>query len=151
MKMHDFKINRANIKHCHEIISLLKIFHSESYGKISEFAHNKAFLALENIIQNQDCSTFIAQKNKKIIGIISGHIQEMWFSNTKIGQEAFWFVLPEYRGRIGIELFNKLEYDLIEKGANIINMAHLNHGMDLSRFYEKNGYKLSELSYFKVV
>lgn len=64
--------------------------------------------------------------------------------------EAFWFILPQYRGR-GFELLMKYEEEAKAMGCARCNMIHLSDLQPerLGELYVKRGYKKTETSYFK--
>lgn len=145
-------IQEATLEDLERLTPLCKEFFSKTaFDALTEWDDSQAKEGLTIMIESDTACVFVAKDGDKIIGTISGYVSPIWFSNDIMGQEVFWYVDPEYRGKVGTKLLNALEFNLKEKGATIINMVHLCNGMDLTRFFYKKGYRKSEEAFIKRV
>lgn len=67
------------------------------------------------------------------------------------GQELFWWIEPEHRGRKGLLLFRALERAAQERGAQTWMVSTM-ESLDFdgaARFYERSGYRPSDRNYIK--
>lgn len=81
-----------------------------------------------------------------------GLVHPSMFNATHLtGQELFWWVEPEKRGRVGIELFRALEKAAQERGAQswMVSTMEALDFTGAARFYERSGYRASDRNYIK--
>lgn len=99
-----------------------------------------------------DKIAFVADKDKKIIGIIAGQVMVPPGSDDKVFHELVWFVLPEYR-RYGIKLFNRIEQFCQTNDIKHMIFIHIINSVSekVERFYQKKGFKLLEQHYIKTI
>ena len=136
--------------HIEEVAILgARFFIEAGWKDVAEWDHSMASNSLYALCGDSDASFFVAVKDGVVIGMVAGSISQMWFSNYKLGQELFWYVHPDHRGKIGLQLLKALENDLKEKGAELICMIDLAKGMNLQKFFIKNGYRPSENTFIK--
>jgi GNAT superfamily N-acetyltransferase len=111
----------------------------------AEFAYAKPEKhKILQLYKNPNAVGFIAIKNDKIIGFISGIFSEYFFSNRKQVSDLGFFVLPEFRGsRAALKLVKSLETWAKEKGADDLHLGQTTAvEMDKTKqFYERLGYK----------
>lgn len=92
----------------------------------------------------------LAKANEKVVGVIVGHIAELYFSDTKMAGEIIWWVDEEYRGSLaGIQLFHAFEFWAGKTGAKFVTGVNTNETVDVSKVYVRNGYHLAETTYVK--
>jgi GNAT superfamily N-acetyltransferase len=99
-----------------------------------------------------DKISFVADKDKKIIGIIAGQVMVPPGSDDKVFHELVWFVLPEYR-RYSIKLFNSIIQFCRINDIKYMIFNHITNsvGEKVERFYQKKGFKLLEQHYIKTI
>ena len=146
------KIFQANYMYMYDIKLLVHKFHEESlsdYGlTITDDGIDKtAQLFMDNHI------LLLAEKNRKIIGLIGGVATPSSFSSKEIiGQEFMWYLeKDERKGSIGFKLLKAFEEECKSRGAKkviMIHMLNLNSEM-MSKFYEKQGYIPMEKHFIK--
>ena len=71
-----------------------------------------------------------------------------------VAQEAFWFMSPEARGSFaGARLLDAFEKIAQDKGAKRLIMVHLLslNADKLGKFYERMGYRATEVNFVKIV
>lgn len=94
----------------------------------------------------------VAESEDKAVGV-AAHVVFPFYANmaTRISQELFWFVKPDYRKGIGAALLDELEADAKRKGADVFMsgaIAGLRDGA-IARVYQRRGYKPIENSYIR--
>ena len=124
-------------------------FYEAGWDDVTQWDNDLALSSLYKLCGNQEASFFVLKSESKVVGMVGGVINEMWFSSDMIGQELFWYVHPDYRGKIGLKLLRTLEADLRLRGADMICMISLAKGMDLAKFFVKGGYRSSENTFIK--
>lgn len=106
----------------------------ERIYKIINEEFNK-YAKQNGVICNYETFTFIAKKDDKIVGIITGH---SYYKEIHIGD---LIVLEEYRGKkIGSQLVMAVEEYYKAKKFENINLT--TYGFQAPKFYEKCGFKI---------
>jgi GNAT superfamily N-acetyltransferase len=76
------------------------------------------------------------------------------YSGQMTAVEQFWYVLPEHRKtRAGMELFQAFQVEAKKRQARKIVMVHLASltPESLQKFYEKEGFRLAEQTFWKIL
>lgn len=96
---------------------------------------------------------FLVERKEKPVGFLAAVVAEAHpFFNKKISTEVAWWIETDYRkSGAGQELLKAYEEWAKENGCNLIGMTYLTNHLNLSEFYEKNGYEKYEVSYLKRV
>lgn len=106
----------------------------EKIYKIIDEEFNK-YAKQNGVICDYEPFTFVAKKEDKIVGIITGH---SYYEEIHIEDLV---VLEEYRGKkIGKELVIAVEEYYKNKGFKNINLT--TYGFQAPKFYEKCGFKI---------
>lgn len=90
----------------------------------------------------------------KINGAIGALLYPHYFNhNILTGGELFWWVEPEYRGKLGSQLLDAMEEWVESMGAISFQMIALEDYKPslLGKIYEKRGYSPLEHTYLKVM
>ncbi len=66
-----------------------------------------------------------------------------------LASEQTWWVEPEHRGRDSLKMIDIAEEWAKKTGCIGLCLSALNSNSKVSKLYEKKGYQLSELAYFK--
>jgi GNAT superfamily N-acetyltransferase len=76
-----------------------------------------------------------------------------WNTAALMGQELFWWVLPEHRGTMGPAMLDALEQAARDKGATLFMMVALEalRPDAVGHLYERRGYRALERSYVRVL
>lgn len=94
----------------------------------------------------------VAESGECPVGI-AAHVVFPFYANmaTKVGQELFWFVKPDFRNGIGAALLDELEADARRKGADVFMSAAIAGLRDgaIARVYERRGYRPSENTFIR--
>ena len=84
------------------------------------------------------------------IGMIVGLVSPFMFGNNRVATELAWWIEPNERGKkAGKELLDAFEFWAKKVGCSIVTMMSLDD--KIGKYYEKRGYKLSEMSYMKEI
>lgn len=94
----------------------------------------------------------VAEVGGRAVGI-AAHVVFPFYANmnTKLGQELFWFVKPDFRKGIGAALLDELEADAKRKGADVFMSAAIAGLRDeaIGRVYQRRGYKPAENTFIR--
>ncbi len=90
----------------------------------------------------------LINKEGKCIGVLAGKTVNIMVNNTKVFQEAVWYVDPEYR-MDGIKMLKTAQSILFKEGYQLMVMVCLHNSKTekLHAFYERLGYKPMETHY----
>jgi len=88
---------------------------------------------------------------KADVGFVAGAVTPFLLGTHKLATEIAWWVEPEHRGNgRGLDLLSAFEYWAINVAqAKLISMSSLDKKVE--KYYKKNGYKLYERAYMKVL
>jgi GNAT superfamily N-acetyltransferase len=95
---------------------------------------------------------FVAEENGEIAGALAAIKGRENHSGSWFAVETFWFVNPAVRSKgVGTALLDAFEQWAKEEGCAYTAMIHMVDSQPeiLKSFYEKKGYKLTELHYIK--
>lgn len=99
-------------------------------------------------------SLLVAVVNEEIVGMAAGVVFPFYANMaTKIGQEIFWWVKPEFRKGIGGSLMDELEAAAGRNGAKIFIGANLSgeHDAAFARLYRRRGYSPGEQTHIRIL
>lgn len=122
-------------------VPLAKEFH-QIYDPGIEFCE-KSFIDFWTAMLQQDGFMLLWEhKDGDIIGGAGGVVTNLQTSSQAVCIEMFWWVDPEFRGDIGLKLFNAFELEAKERGAKRLLMAYMANSMPdkLERFYRAKGF-----------
>lgn len=106
--------------------------------------------SLGNLISLDHGLVLLSIEDDEVVGILIAVASQFVFSPQMVATEMGWYVLPEYRDyRRGVKLVQAFEAWAKEIGADFIAMSDIVQTQDLSKLYERQGYKLSEKTYVK--
>ena len=104
---------------------------------------------IQNIIQGEPTEKIIILKPTE--GFVVGMVTPFIFGNAPLATEIAWWVEPDKRGSgVGAELHKALEY-WAKNIANCKFMSMASLDKTVEKYYKKNGYKLYERAYMKVL
>lgn len=139
----------------HEICPIGRAFTKlNPHYRGKEFAEEAFIAQWKSLILTGVGRILVCRAGGKITGVLGFYLLDDPFVGTKTAAEAFWFVLPEYRGsHVAMSLFNEFEVMSASEGADQLLMLHIvGDGLpDLSSFYTRNGYQLIESTYRKLL
>ena len=124
-------------------LRLGRAIHEES--RFSErFSYSEAKIL--RLLVNPDVFCGLSIVNGEAIGFFLGIVQQMWFSETKIGFDLGLYILPKYRGgTYAVRLIREFEKFCREKNCAEITLSSTAEiSTELAeRLYKKLGYKKS--------
>jgi len=141
------KIRKALPEDRLALLALLKQFQEESLSHFgTKIEDDYALRMIDGSIQN----SFVAEKEGKVVGVMSGIFTTELITKRKIFQETIWFMDKEYR-KYGIKLYRHVENWVREQGCEAMLMGCLSNSKfdKLVKFYEKIGYKHLESQFMK--
>ncbi len=85
------------------------------------------------------------------IGMLASVVSPFPYGPYRVANELCWYVKPDHRnGRSGTDLISAFEYWAEHKAnCKLISFSALNNKLD--KFFKRNGYKLRERAYMKVL
>jgi len=131
-----------------KVYQLILEFGKESLEEYGLIFDEKVALA---VMQEYVKTTLIAEKEGKIIGVISGTITNFPMNDKRVYQEAIWFMSQNYR-RYGLFLLKELErYAKNVWNCSQLIMIHMSNSKadKLESFYLRSGFRLLEKHYIK--
>jgi|WetSurMetagenome_2_1015567.scaffolds.fasta_scaffold13487_5 GNAT superfamily N-acetyltransferase len=147
-------IRLAEFSDMERLLFLGQEFHK--YADLSKFGLGydrvKFSGVLAHFINNDNCILLVAELDGKVVGSIAGMIAPWFLDPGQINaSENWWFVLPEYRGTMGIDLLVALEEWARVKGAKCMAMAGFAEKRltALTRLYRQKGYRPLEMHFVK--
>jgi hypothetical protein len=123
---------------------------SADIGRKFDAAHFCNFWRV--MLENDLGAIFLLEQEGVIQGAIGGLATPDPYHGGMVCSEAFWWVMPEYRGGIGSgRLYKAFETWAVEQCCEEIRMVHLEVSMPqrMAKFYERNGYSVMETHYSK--
>lgn len=128
-------------------IKLMEEFRDESLGEYGITISSEYILATAEKYLD---SSFVAEKDGVIIGVLVLSVQVLPMSGEKVAQELIWYMNKNFR-KYGIKLLTFAENWCIAQGMKkliMMCMANL-HSEQLSKFYARCGFVPLEFQYIK--
>lgn len=125
---------------------------SSSFTTFDEASFTTTLMSLMSGIAGG--SLLVADVDGRAIGMAACVVFPFYANmETKIGQEIFWWVKPEYRKGIGGSLMDELEAAAGRKGAKIFIGANLSgeHDAAFARLYRRRGYSPGEQTHIRIL
>ena len=92
---------------------------------------------------------YVVEDKGKIVGFISGHIGELYFTRDKTAQVLLWWVKKNKKFfELSETLFKLFEAEAFERGAESILVSSL-YSETIEKLYSKANYKPYETIYIK--
>jgi len=95
---------------------------------------------------------FISTDEGRLAGALGAVFMPDPYSGQMTAVEQFWYVLPAFRKtRVGMDLFLAFQQEAQKRQAKKMVMVHLAAltPESLQKFYEKEGFKLAEQTFWK--
>lgn len=112
-----------------------------------------AFLRLwEKLLDTTIGKIFIVEENGEIVGALGAAFTLDPYSGQFVAVEQFWYVLPTHRKtRVGMDLYQAFIAEAQERKVKRVVMVHLAEltPASLQKFYEKEGFRLAEQTFWK--
>lgn len=104
------------------------------------------------LVNNGPGTIFIATEEGRLAGALGAAFMPDPYSGQLTALEQFWYVLPAFRKtRVGMELFQAFQEEARKRKAKKMVMVHLASltPESLQKFYEREGFKLAEQTFWK--
>lgn len=144
-------IRDATIADMDQLLYLAESFYSEAASdNLPKYDKTQAIFMGNSLIESDDAIFLVCEKDNDLVGMGALCITPFClFSSEKVASELFWYILPNYRGSIGIKLHKKLEDEAKNRGADLISMVDHVSSMDLEYYYKRKGYDIFERTYMR--
>lgn len=134
-----------------DLIPLMVSFIKESMYKDLSIDNESIQYTLWNFMDNPNVFFKVVTKEDKIIGCLVGTKGKLPFSLLNQASETIWYVNPLYRKTcIGLGLYTEFYQWALDNDCKVIHTASP-YGSNLGKAYEKQGYKMFEELYIKVL
>lgn len=126
-------------------------FAASALAHVAEF-DDDSFIATLKGFSDAD-TLLVAVSGPPVVGMIGALVYPAWYNQGHLtGQELFWWVEPEYRGRgHGMALYRALEERIIAQRVNSFTMGATEtlKPDSVACFYAREGYAPTERLYAK--
>ncbi len=130
-----------------------KFFDLAGWSEVAEWDDASVTATLNHLMGSDDGILLVIDDGAGRITGMAGALLYPFYLNIKhrTGQELFWWVEPEARGREALELFDALENRARGQGAMSFAMITVEglRSAALGRYYRRRGYRAAETTYIK--
>ena len=130
---------KADLKDC---VPCAKAFH-EVYDPGVEFCEKSFIDYWEAMLDSGKGFLIIVEhKDGDVIGGAGGVVANFQTSSLLNSIEMMWWVEPEFRGEVGLKLYNEFVAESKRRGAKRLLMAYMANSMPerLEKFYKARGF-----------
>lgn len=133
------------------VLRMARKFHEGSPFRDLVFSEERLFEVFNQYLSDPKSLIFILVEVDQLpVGMIVGYASQLPFSEDIVSGEIAWWVDEDYRhSRYSLLLFRAYEEWSRRVGAKMNQVAMINEMTDISKFYERNGYRLAEQSYVR--
>jgi len=141
-------IREAEERDVLDCLILIKNFAKESKQPF-KFDTRKTLETINNSVNNiSPVKFFVAELNSEVVGFISAIVYEQLFSRDKTADELAWYVDKSHRGgTAAIRLLKAYEDWAKNNGVICINLSHIEDLTDLTKLYNRLGYRKIEATF----
>lgn len=148
-------VRHATFQDVPRMVELGRAFFSVSdMEALATFCPDSFAVSLHNMIHTPSAILLVAEVAGEVIGFAGAMVfPAYWNDQALIGQETFWWVQPDYRGKAGAVLLHALESEARKQGARSFLMVSLEalRPDAVGKLYERRGYAPLEHSYWKAI
>ena len=150
------KIRKAVAEDLHDCIYIGKRFAKESGYEKLKVNVEKAEATFWSAIEREDTLLLVVESEGQVVGVFLAMLAPAFFTDVILGVELMWYVLPEYRGKLGdtpIRILDEYEKWAKAGGASMINMVNIDllNGEKVAKIYKAKGYRLTENTFVKEI
>jgi GNAT superfamily N-acetyltransferase len=119
---------------------------------IAEWDDASFIMTLKNLIESPDGILLVVERSDRLVGMAGALLFPFYFNTShRTGQEIFWWVEPEARGREALALFAALEEQARDAGAESFIMSNVEamRSEAVARYYRRRGYRAAENTFIK--
>ena len=150
------EVREADSNDLHDVIYIGKKFAREAGYSRLKVDTEKSEQVFWNSLEREDTLLLVLEFEGQVVGVFFAMLAPAFFTNDLVGVELMWYLLPEYRGKVGSEALSMLDrYEIWakERGATMVNMVNIDmlNGKKVAAIYEKRGYTLRENTFIKEI
>lgn len=140
-------IRQTTIDDLDRCLDLIREFREES---LLEYGVNLNEQLIRDTVYKYLNSSFVAEVNGRVVGILAGYTMNIPTVSTLIYQEEVWYASKEHRS-VGVRLLRHLEQWCKQNGITHIIMGSLLNSKHkkLTDFYIRLSYMPMQISYIK--
>ena len=147
------EIRRAEPKDFVDLIDMGREFLEQSGNSFTTFDEPSFSATLISLMSGVNGATLlVAESAGRAVGMAASVTFPFYANaNTRLAQEIFWFVKPDFRSGLGAALLDELEAEAKRSGAAVFMSAAIAGLRDgaIGRVYERRGYKPLENTYLR--
>jgi GNAT superfamily N-acetyltransferase len=152
--MSEIAVRRITIDDLEGTFQLVQEFKKEALDSIPVSFDETTVMGIIVSSISQDIPRIYVALDGGVIGLIAGVVLPSYFDKNKItSMELMWYVNQAHRGTsAGIKLMKEMELYAKERGADTLVMIapyYSPSSKDVSKLYERYGYKRLETHYIK--
>lgn len=149
-------VRDASHNDLHDVIYIGKKFALEAGYSRLKVDTEKAEATFWSALEREDMLLQVLEFEGQVVGVFCGMVAPAFFTSELIGIELMWYLLPEYRGKVGSEALQMVDnYEIWakERGACMVNMVNIDmlNGDKVASIYKKRGYTLQENTFIKEI
>jgi GNAT superfamily N-acetyltransferase len=134
-------------------VEMLDQFHAASPMKdVAAYDPIKTRAFLSTSLENSDILLLVGEIDGEVVGVTSCLLYSLYFSQSIVGQELWWWLTPKARGSgIGKAMFQGIETWAKSKGASALFMIALEdeRAAAMEKVYFRAGFKPLERTFIK--
>lgn len=130
---------KADLKDC---VPCAREFHAV-YDPGIEFCESSFIDYWSGLLDSkQGFMILVEHKDGDVVGGAGGVVTNFQTSSVLNSIEMFWWVMPEFRGEVGLKLYNEFVAESKRRGAKRLLMAYMANSMPdkLEKFYASKGF-----------
>lgn len=128
-------------------VGLLRDSHAAAGWTFPFVAARAEALFKHHVTSHDACCLVLGEQP---VGILMAATFDHPFGAGKVAKETVWFIAPEARGRGAIRMLDAYEAWARAQGCDLVGMASLASN-DVSRLYERRGYRAVETHFLKTL
>ncbi len=144
-------VRMARTQDLDQMVNMAYDFLLES-GQPTTFSESKTRESLAVGLTVPEFFVIVSHEGDTITGMLVGFMGPSLFSLDPQAIEMCWYSSPQHRrGKDGLTMLNRYEEWAIRMGARVISLTYLDDVQDLTKLYERRGYRRSESNFIKEV
>lgn len=127
-------------------------FAASGMDKVAAWCPASLSASLSRMIDAPAAILLVAESDGVPVGLAGAMLfPAYWNAAVTVGQETFWWVLPEHRGKAGPAMLEAMEQAARDQGASAFLMVCLEaiKPEATGRLYQRRGYRPLEHSYWR--
>ncbi|MCR9254696.1 MAG: GNAT family N-acetyltransferase [Alphaproteobacteria bacterium] len=123
-----------------QVFRIIEALHREHDARLPTFSEAKAAAALLDVLDSGMC--FVAEKDGNVVGSIGLVKRPYWFSTESAWSDLWFYVLPEHRGRAGLDLLRAVKARATDLNERVVlGVSTGDAGGRKDRLYRRLGFE----------